>query len=107
MYLYINKKSIMEQKEYIGMERFVILTENQIEKIVNDAVERCFDRLSENLIKKEEDNCISINEVSKKYSLSRTTLWRWEKLGYLRPKRLGRKIFYSEEEIQDCLNSKV
>ena len=30
---------------------------------------------------------------------SETTLWRWEKSGYLKPIRLGKDVFYRESDI--------
>ena len=53
--------------------------------------------------KKSEEELLTINEVVKKYNVSRSTLQRWEKLEYLLPVRLGKKVLYRTEDIKSAI----
>ena len=35
-----------------------------------------------------------------------STLWRWEKVGYLKPVRIGVKVFYRRSDIDGIIQSK-
>ena len=35
-----------------------------------------------------------------------STLWRWEKVGYLKPVRIGVKVFYRRSDIDQIITSK-
>lgn len=50
-----------------------------------------------------EDNYMSVEEVCEKYRVSKPTLWRWDKAGFLRSKRLGRRVLYSENSIKSAM----
>ena len=53
--------------------------------------------------KRSEEELLTINEVAKKYNVSRSTLQRWEKLEYLLPVRLGKKVLYRTEDIKSAI----
>lgn len=42
---------------------------------------------------------LSIKQVSKRLGVDPSTLWRWERDGYLIPTRIGRKVLYKESDI--------
>ena len=46
-----------------------------------------------------EESFITTEQVCNKYGVSKPTLWRWDKSGKLKAKRLGRKVLYSETSI--------
>lgn len=43
-------------------------------------------------------------EAQKALGVKRTTLWRWERSGYLTPVRLGRSPRYRREDIERLIN---
>ena len=53
--------------------------------------------------KRSEEELLTINEVVKKYNVSRSTLQRWKKLEYLLPVRLGKKVMYRTEDIKSAI----
>jgi len=53
--------------------------------------------------KRREEELLTINEVVEKYNVSRSTLQRWEKLEYLLPVRLGKKVLYRTEDIKSAI----
>ncbi len=42
---------------------------------------------------------LSPNETALQLGVSKNTLWRWGKTGYLSPVKIGRKIVYKQSEI--------
>ena len=45
------------------------------------------------------DKYLTIAETAEKYGVSKPSLWRWTKMGYLPKHKLGRKCFYRESDI--------
>lgn len=46
------------------------------------------------------DDFVSKKEVMAGYGISHTTLWKWEKTGYLLPVKVGKKVFYRREDLR-------
>jgi len=44
--------------------------------------------------------------VEEKFGVCPATRWRWDKLGILKPKRIGGRIFYSDSDIQELLEKR-
>ena len=47
---------------------------------------------------------LTIAETVEKYGISKPTLWRWSRIGYLPKVKLGGKSFYRESDIIKLLN---
>ena len=45
------------------------------------------------------DKYLTIAETAEKYGVSKPSLWRWTKMGYLPKHKLGGKCFYRESDI--------
>lgn len=43
------------------------------------------------------------DEVAEELGVSPTTLWRWEKMGYLMPVKVGRKSRYKRSDVDSLL----
>ncbi len=43
---------------------------------------------------KRDESLVTIKQASALLDVDRSTLWRWEKEGYLKPVRIGRKVRY-------------
>ena len=55
---------------------------------------------------REERGVVTRKEAIRRYGVSSSTLWRWEKCGYLVPMRLGTKVVYEEDAIRKALDKK-
>lgn len=44
------------------------------------------------------------DEVAKLFGITRNSLWRWNKLNYLKPVRCGRRLHYKRSEVLALLN---
>lgn len=50
-----------------------------------------------------EDELLSIEQTATKMGVTKSTLWRWEKTGYLKPIRLGAKPKYRISDIHKIM----
>ena len=66
-------------------------------------------RLSlENKVRAElEEKFLSRDEVADLLNVTKPTLWRWEKINYLVPFRMGGKVLYKLSEVKDIMNQKT
>ena len=46
---------------------------------------------------------ISAVEVMKIFGISRATLFRWHKSGFLRKRHVGRRVYYYESDVRSLL----
>ena len=53
-----------------------------------------------------EDRLISADEAASVLNVSSVTLWRWAKMGYLKPVKAGRKVHYWLSTIDNILKQK-
>lgn len=54
-----------------------------------------------------EEIWLTTEEAAKACKVSKTTLWMWQKAGYLVPSKLGRKKCYAKSEIDKLLHTKI
>ena len=50
-----------------------------------------------------EDTMLSADEAATLLNVTSVTLWRWGKIGYLKPVKAGRKVFYWKSSISNLL----
>lgn len=55
---------------------------------------------------KQEEVFLSVNETAALTGKVRSTLWAWEKRGYLTPYRLGKAVKYSKKEIENLMQKR-
>ena len=52
---------------------------------------------------KKDDTFLSVSQAAALLNVNRSTLWSWEKKGYLKPVRIGRKVRYSLSKIKSLM----
>lgn len=52
---------------------------------------------------KKEETYLTPSEVCSKLRIDKTTLWRWNKTGYLKKVKLGNKPFYKLSDIEKLM----
>ena len=61
--------------------------------------ERKNEPISQNPITTLPENYITAEKAAKKLGVTKTTLWRWAKTGYLKKNKVGNKILYKESDV--------
>ena len=54
-----------------------------------------------NLFPNNDDTLVTKKEAMIGFNVSHTTLWKWEKSGYLTPVKVGKRIYYRREDIKN------
>ncbi|UVX35878.1 MAG: protein of unknown function (DUF3853) [Bacteriophage sp.] len=68
-------------------------------------IEKSIKGVKESFIRPEE-NYLTIKEVAKRLHVDPSTLWSWDKKGYLRKIEVGGKRLYRESDVEAILNRK-
>jgi predicted transcriptional regulator len=105
----LNKKQNQESNNSLLSINISGLTE-----IIHQSVrESIFQALSEIQATKEKSNQTTENklftrvEILAKFKISSVSLWKLEKSGLIKGKRLGRKVFYYEDDIIQAMNQQT
>jgi len=62
--------------------------------------ERIAEMTAKSVLERHEEKMYTGEEVSEKFKVSDTTLWRWHKEGIIKRKKIGNRIYYPETEIK-------
>ena len=54
----------------------------------------------------EEAATLTPDEVAARLNVTKVTLWRWQRLGYLTPVKVGRKTLYRQSDIANLMAGK-
>ena|SRR5574344_2289807 len=54
-----------------------------------------------------EDKLLTANEAAEMCHICLTTLWAWDKAGYLVPCKMGKRRYYKESEIKKMMNERA
>ena len=57
-------------------------------------------------LKQQEEKFLTVDEVCQKLGVSKNTLWRWNKDGYLQQTKVGRTPMYRQSDVNKLYNSK-
>lgn len=58
---------------------------------------------STTLFPESDSSLITKKEAMQGFNVSHTTLWKWQKTGYLTPVKVGKKVYYRREDIKNLI----
>lgn len=64
------------------------------------------DRAVKTFLHKHDEKVYNRQQVSDKFGICSTTLWRWDKMGLIESKKIGNRVFYPESEIKRLMSQK-
>lgn len=92
-----NTTKVIYQLETEDLERLIT-------NAVTDAMERYTSTTTPTHDANNGDELMTLRQVSGYLHRSRSTLWRYEQLGILRPIRRGRCIYYSRSDVESIFD---
>ena len=87
----------MDNKNIQEQGAVYMITEQQLAQIVEMTMQRIAPR-------QEEKRYITATEANTIYGVSATSLWRWQKMGLLHPKRVGHHRRFLITEIEAAIS---
>jgi len=73
--------------------------------LIEEKVTKAVEKIVKNQQSPQEKNLYTRKEASELLDVSFTTLFLWNNQGILKAKKIGKKVFYSKEDILSRLNS--
>lgn len=80
-------------------QQFFLVNAQDLKNAIDASIQQAIQELNEDVSKSNNDNLIPLKEVAETLNVSRCTLNRWNKDGYLVPIKIGRKVFYRQNDI--------
>jgi predicted DNA-binding transcriptional regulator AlpA len=87
-------------------QRIIMLSENELEEKLRNIVADFYQQLRNDIEKQTSISLLSATAVCEILEIDKSTLWRWEKRGYLCPVRIGCKVRYRRSDIDKMINEK-
>lgn len=78
-------------------QQLFIVSAQDLKNAIDASIQQAIQELMGNMPMS--DNLVPLKEVAETLNVSRCTLNRWNKDGYLVPIKIGRKVFYRQNDI--------
>lgn len=78
-----------------GMSVNITISRDDLECVIRKIVSEA---MAENKAARQE--LLPKGEVCKRLGVSDSTLWKWDKVGYLKRVKIGRSVFYNSDDIK-------
>lgn len=82
----------------------VELSIDDLRSVVGDVLREERQKATEEARKGNTPDILSRREVCKLLNVGFSTLWRWEKTGYLIPVKAGRKVYYLKKDVDNLIS---
>lgn len=93
----------MKIEQFLGQPNVnITVTPADLQEFASSIVEKMMDELSIARAEKDEQY-LTPDETAAKLGVSKNSLWRWNKIGYLRHVKVGRKSLYLLSEVEKLL----
>lgn len=88
----------METINYVGIEPI-----NHIQAITDNVENRLFDRLTKFLTDTAPKRYLSADEVCQRFAVTKPTIHEWRKRKILKSYKLGSRVYYRLDEIENAM----
>lgn len=80
-------------------QQFFLVNAQDLKNAIDASIQQAIQELMGNMPMS--DKLVPLKEVAETLNVSRCTLNRWNKDGYLVPIKIGRKVFYRQNDINE------
>lgn len=74
----------------------IVLSASELEQALRNVLSDLLARQEE----QKQDSLVARNVVNERLHVDNSTLWRWDKTGYLKAIRIGRAVYYKESDVK-------
>lgn len=82
-------------------QQFFLVNAQDLKNAIDASIQQVIQELNEDVSKSNNDNLVPLKEVAETLNVSRCTLNRWNKNGYLKNFKIGKKVFYYQSDINN------
>ena len=83
-----------------------LVTAEQLQQYGYDSARMAIESYAKQQEKESRDFNVTVNSAIQQLNVDRSTLWRWNKSGYLKHIEVGGKRYYKQSDIDEVLRSK-
>lgn len=83
-----------------------VVNADDLKTIVSDMWNAHVSRTQEAIEADRETPALTRQAVARKLNVTLSTLWRWDKTGYLKPAKIGNKVLYRASDVEALLRRK-
>ncbi|MBQ4519625.1 MAG: helix-turn-helix domain-containing protein [Bacteroidaceae bacterium] len=87
----------------LSQSTFMLVDEAALRKVVTDTVRQVMNQAKAEAEAAKEMATLTREEVAELLNVTKPTLWRWEKAGYLIPKKIGKRVLYLRSEVEEMV----
>lgn len=84
----------------------LVVSAADLKQVVGAMCQKQEVKIAEALSAQKERPALSRREVSTMLGVDLSTLWRWDKMGYLKPVKIGSKVMYRASDIERMLTER-
>ena len=84
----------------------LVVSAADLKNVVDDMCRAHDRRTADKLASQRERPTMTRTEAAQALNITLSTLWRWDKMGYLNPVRIGSKVLYRASDIESMLSRK-
>lgn len=84
---------------------FTQITLDDLGKFIEEKLTKAVERIALTKMSNDEKTLYTRDEVSKLLNVSFTTLFHWNNQSILKAKKIGKRVYYSKNDVLDRLNS--
>lgn len=89
-----------------GANVSITVGSNDLLQFANHLIRSTKEELEDTILAKKKETYVKPKEASGQLQVDLSTLWRWNKMGYLVPIEVGGKRLYKQSDIDTILNRK-
>ncbi len=82
---------------------FMFIDEAQLRSVIAETVKQVMREAKAEAEAAKEMATMTLQEVAELLNVTKPTLWRWEKAGYLIPKKVGKRVLYLKSDVEQML----
>ena len=82
---------------------FMFIDEAQLRSVIAETVKQVMREAKAEAEAAKEMATMTLQEVAELLNVTKPTLWRWKKAGYLVPKTVGKRVLYLKSEVEQML----
>ena len=93
----------IEVLQDLGANITLMVQHSDLKEFANQVVSQAIEGYRREVSAQSEERLLTIKQVSELLSVDKSTLYRWEKADYLRPRKIGGLVRYVKSDVDEII----